>query len=506
MRIGASGDEGLEVPSGVRPEACAESWAPTDTGGAPAGRINHTAVWTGAEMIVWGGVTGGTMPSFTYTNTGGRYVPATDSWSATPTASPCPLARALHSAVWTGTEMIVWGGVTASSYISITCTNAGGRFNPATGVWTATPTSGAPTGRGGHSCVWTGTQMVVWGGLSSCLTVSMTYANTGSRYTPGGSWTATTTANAPSARALATAVSTGEEMIVWGGGNGSYPNLTTTNTGGAYRLSDDTWRATSTSGDCPTARGGQTAVWTGAEMIVWGGGGDGNTNTGARYVPSTDAWAATSTGSNCPVARAAHTALWTGSEMFVWGGAISGSYPDYIYTNTGGLYDPAGDTWRATSTGTNCPTARGGHSAVWENGKAILWSGLAPYTNTGAIYEPLTVCATTEVSPAGAAFPLRLLEDGASPTGYSLRFQRVEAATGYNVYEGTVGGWYDHGSGAACGAPAEDLGTGEMRAEITPSAGNRYFLVTARDAAAEGVSGYGSSGAPIPASQSTCLP
>jgi len=42
-------------------------------------------------------------------NTGGRYDPGTDSWTATNTTN-APSARALHTAIWTGSEMIVWGG------------------------------------------------------------------------------------------------------------------------------------------------------------------------------------------------------------------------------------------------------------------------------------------------------------------------------------------------------------------------------------------------------------
>ena len=58
-------------------------------------------------MIVWGGNgTGGDL------NTGGRYNPSTDSWVAT-TTTGAPDARVLHTAVWTGTEMIVWGGAPA---------------------------------------------------------------------------------------------------------------------------------------------------------------------------------------------------------------------------------------------------------------------------------------------------------------------------------------------------------------------------------------------------------
>ena len=44
-------------------------------------------------------------------------------------------------------------------------------------------------------------------------------------------------------------------------------------------------------------------------------------NTGGRYNPGTDSWTATST-TNAPAARYVHTAVWTGSEMIVWGGMI----------------------------------------------------------------------------------------------------------------------------------------------------------------------------------------
>jgi hypothetical protein len=49
-------------------------------------------------------------------NTGGRYDPATDSWAATPfTGASVPSGRWYHTAVWTGTEMIVWGGLFLSA-------------------------------------------------------------------------------------------------------------------------------------------------------------------------------------------------------------------------------------------------------------------------------------------------------------------------------------------------------------------------------------------------------
>jgi hypothetical protein len=72
---------------------------------------------------------------------------------------------------------------------------------------------------------------------------------------------------------------------------------------------DDTWTATLVNG--PSGRETHTAVWTGSEMIIWGGGSTGSElNTGGRYNPSTDTWTATST-ANAPSPRYAHTAIWT---------------------------------------------------------------------------------------------------------------------------------------------------------------------------------------------------
>ena len=66
-----------------------------------------------------------------------------------------------------------------------------------------------------------------------------------------------------------------------------------------------------------------------------------------------DTWTSTST-TNAPDARYYHTAVWTGSEMIVWGGSRSRSE----YLNSGGKYNPGTDSWTATST-TNAPDGRG---------------------------------------------------------------------------------------------------------------------------------------------------
>src|SRR6266851_125796 len=246
-------------------------WTATNTVGAPSGREAHTAVWTGSEMIVWGG-----FDRFGPFNTGGRYNPTTDSWIVTSTTDT-PTARSHHAAVWSGSEMIVWGGAQL---------NTGGRYDPVTDTWIALSTERAPSAREDHTAVWTGTEMIVWGGLS---VTDLNLFNTGGRYNPTtDSWIATSTMDAPSPRFGPITVWTESEMIVWGGlelRDDPVPHTPTAiNTGGRYDPATDSWLTTSMmDGPCP--RFGPSAVWTESEMIVWGGS---DTNTGGRYDPAAD--------------------------------------------------------------------------------------------------------------------------------------------------------------------------------------------------------------------------
>jgi N-acetylneuraminic acid mutarotase len=362
------------ITTALKPEGtCADVWAATSTVNAPIARHAHTAVWTGSEMVVWGGeaVSG-------YLNTGSRYNPTTDSWTATST-SGVPAARSQHTAVWTGSEMIVWGGVgNGPTYV-----NTGGRYNPSTNSWTALSTTNAPAGRFRHTAVWTGTEMIIWGGSNPSALF-----NTGGRYNPvTNSWMMTSTTNAPTPRTNHTAVWTGTKMIVWGGIDGAIYN-----TGAKYDPSTDSWTATSIT-NAPTARWLHTAVWTGSQMLVWGGR-DSNflyPNTGGRYNPSTDSWTATNT-NNAPIGRESHTAVWTGSEMIVWGGGANAGW-----FNTGGRYDPSTDSWSITST-TDAPSARTFHTSIWAGSQMIVWGGFLPGStdfNTGGRY-----CAQSLPTPS----------------------------------------------------------------------------------------------------------
>jgi N-acetylneuraminic acid mutarotase len=350
---------------------------PVPSNRTPNPRRGHSAVWTGVEMIVWGG--GNENVGF---NTGGRYVPATDTWSAVSTRVHSPTARTSFTSIWTGTEMIIWGGHGDSGDL-----NTGSRYNPSTDQWDATSTGiGVPEPRGSHTAVWTGTEMIIWGGFNY-----PNYLNSGARYDPStDSWTPMSTgANVPDPRLRHTAVWTGTDMIVWGGyhddGSGSFY----LSTGGLYNSALDTWSPTSLGADVPVARHAHTAIWTGSAMIVWGGqGSPGYLADGGLYDPSSDTWATTSTGDAVPAARYLQTAVWTGTEMIVWGG--EGPFREVM--NSGGRYDPNADTWTATSTGANLPTPRDLHSAVWTGSEIVVWGGFGDdgCLSSGGRYDPST--------------------------------------------------------------------------------------------------------------------
>jgi len=358
-----------------------DAWRNLSTQNAPEARSAAQGVWTGTEMIVWGG------RSHVYPGpllaTGGRYSPSTDTWTPLPVAG-APTARGGHTTVWTGTHMIVWGGT-----IKFGQPRDEAKYSPTTNGWTPIPTAGATVDRAGHTAIWTGAEMIVWGGW-----VGGGVSNTGERFNPiAGTWTVLPTTGAPSARDGHSAVWTGDAMIVWGGRTTS--SSTQFNDGGVFRVASG-WTPVSTVG-APSPRSAHTAVWTGTEMIVWGGRWVGD---GGRYALATNTWSPTAVSlTNAPLPRFYHSAVWTGQWMIIHAG-------DEAFTQQplvgGARYDPATDTWTPTA---RTPDERSRHTAVWTGSEMIVWGGdrrePLPRTNSGAIYDPM-LDAWTATSLAGA--------------------------------------------------------------------------------------------------------
>jgi len=375
-------------------------WVPITVGtttGVPGPRRMHTYVWTGKtgssnsadRLIVWGGENSGTA-----LDSGGIYHPASKQWTSMSTTE-APAARRwhMHTPIWTGAtgsgatafRLIVWGGdVPGGAHL-----NSGGIYDPAKDQWKAISVVDAPDARTGFSAVWAGTssstttghKLVIWGGVVGGS------KNTGGIYDPAtDQWKATSLTSAPQHRCYHTGVWTGatgatktaDKMLVWGGIVGAAGNRITTNTGGIFDLATNSWKAISTN-NAPTRRRWHTAIWTGAtgnpktahRMIVWGGIGDKDTpdyNTGGIYDPATDSWKATSTKS-APSARWDHRAVWTGSQMLIWKGASKTAGGA-----SGGAYDPASDSWTPLSASGATAIYRY-HGLVWTGTHLLEWGG-----------------------------------------------------------------------------------------------------------------------------------
>lgn len=406
----------LSLPR-IKPAASAQVDSTTDSGvwlrmdanSIPSPRTHHTAVWTGSEMIVWGGMS----DNGDLLNDGGRYDPVTDSWKRVGTYN-APSAREGSTAVWTGKEMIVWGGSNAD--------NVGYAYNPQTDSWVPMPVEGAPVARVGHTAIWTGTEMIIWGGQDSSG-----YTNTGARYNPASRiWLPTNLSHNIAKRGSHLALWTGGEMIIWGGDSNNadvkigwrysptsdswkiidsagQPSYLTKNVAvwadtemilngweGGFRYSPETntWRKIS-SLQQREHRWDQTSVWTGSYVLIYGGQElvDGFTDLSRSldaYDPKTDSWQTVWIDDN----RIYHTAVWTGDEMLIWGGTNTFS-PNGLRIN--------GDTfqWSEMNKG-SVPQTRRHHNAVWTGnemlivgGSELLWND---HYNTGAVlsYDPAT--------------------------------------------------------------------------------------------------------------------
>jgi len=384
-------------------------------------RTGNSAVWTGREMIVFGGGS-----QSVWLGDGGRYDLESDTWR-TISLSNAPSPRWFHQAVWSGSEMIVWGGRAAFSSDNVY--NDGARYNPTTDSWTSMSSTGAPSPRSQFCAVWTGTEMIVWGGAAQ----GFAKVGDGARYNPAtDSWTPMSNLNAPAARMEQTAVWTGHEMIVWGGLRSDGSGDSTVMPGARYNPDTDTWTALPTN-NAPTGATGHIAVWTGTDMIVWGGRelpSNQHLNTGARYNLAADTWFPVST-EGAPSPRSYHGGVWTGREMIAWGGIVVGPNPIF---NDGARYNPSTDSW-SPMTQVNTPYRRQfwrPDLGIW-TGQGFLFYGGSDYPyelDSTAYYIPpaLDVSPSIVTQPhdltrvEGQSALFNVVADGSPPLTYQWSF------------------------------------------------------------------------------------
>ncbi len=161
---GQGEEAGAKVEAGGTGQETAETYvtlAPGQSAVLPpapiSGRTHPAAVWTGTEMVVWGGAELTELPEHPVAD-GAAFSPSSGQWRL---VAPSPLsARSSAAVVWTGTEMVVWGGSNAGEFLG-----DGAAYNPATDSWR--PIAPSPLAPAMAAAVaWTGTEMVIVGGLN----------------------------------------------------------------------------------------------------------------------------------------------------------------------------------------------------------------------------------------------------------------------------------------------------------------------------------------------------
>ena len=228
--------------------------------------------------------------------------------------------------LWTGSDLF---------HLELTTNSVGFRYNLASNRIDVPNATGAPSGRDGFSAVWTGTELIAWGGRTNAMPNTL-FLNTGARYRPSSdTWQPMTTTGAPAGRSFHSAVWTGTEMIVWGGISSSPPSL---RSGGRYNPTFDSWLPMSTV-NAPGTNGGNywtpwVTAWTGTRLLVWSVSGGTNSGVGGLYDPTNDSWLTVST-INAPILGGPHGAVWTGTHLVVY---------DYS-SNRLKRYSPATNIW-----------------------------------------------------------------------------------------------------------------------------------------------------------------
>jgi hypothetical protein len=292
------------------------------------------------------------------------YNPTKNTWRRLP-ADPYPIAvqEGGSPAVWDGRELLTFGETHAA-------------YNPTTNRWRQLP----PGGGGESAIVWTGRQVLLWGG-GCCGDAT----NTGEAFTPAtNTWRPIPAA--PLTGRFAPGVWTGHELIVVGGSGPEMAGALAD--AAAYNPDTRTWRLLP---PMPAPRTHATATWTGTEVIVVGGQGPaGYTGPGyaeaVAYHPTTNTWRQLP---SMGIRRYDHAAVWTGRQLLVWGGESSYDLGTdrSVAPPHGVAYDPATNRWSAMP---KAPlSARTPSVALWTGTEMIIWGrDNAPESLDGAAYRP----------------------------------------------------------------------------------------------------------------------
>jgi hypothetical protein len=329
-----------------------------------------SAVWTGTDVLVVGGLD----PNGQARAGAAAYDPSTDAWR-TLAAAPDGSARIHPVVAWTGSEMLVIGG---GQYDGTQMNGDGLAYNPTTDTWRSTgPLPGFVTDR--SPIAWTGSELLVW----PVDQAGNPTANPAGLDVATGAWRQLPTPPIEP-RQQAASVWTGNEWLIWGG-QGKNAELAD---GAAFNPATNAWRVIAAS---PLAARRTRAVWTGSEMLISAGASGGDPQTGnnvfaladgAAYDPIADSWRKIRDG----FAHPGFLSVWTGQQMimFAKAGAV--------------IYDPTTDQWIDMCCSVDEGGAGGG-TPVWTGNVVVLVGSFNPSTGGQTFTVPASTTATAIVPP-----------------------------------------------------------------------------------------------------------
>lgn len=340
-----------ERPVATRPIGTRDRWAGSwqAIGEAPiSGRMHNSAIWTGKELVIWGGDAGPERPRPDGTGAGAAYEPATRRWRVLPIA---PIAtRVNHVVDWTGDEMLIWGGSGEGTDMF-----DGAGYVPASDGWRVLAPSPF-TGPGTSAGAWTDDGWVVIHGFGRADRTKAQVA----RYDPGAdSWHVLGEVDIP-VSSTADLLWTDQQLLlaihpsrgpadwrtstdgrqwvaiedesfqgidaglalVWTGTEAVVAVTATPDASGQERdqllfwhPSRMTWRGSRpTSEPFPSLE----ATWTGSELIMFGRG-----DRVLAYDPAIDQWLTVAPFDD--VERETPTVVWADDRLLVWGGGGPGT-------------------------------------------------------------------------------------------------------------------------------------------------------------------------------------
>jgi len=166
------------------------------------------------------------------------------------------------------------------------------------------------------------------------------------------------------------AVWTGKEMIVWGG-YGRSEHDGQASDGAAYDPATRTWRALAAAPAGVQGGAGAGVVWTGDAMVVWASNSPDGPVGAAVYKPGSDTWQRLPDG---PLGlRELYASAWTGKELLVIGGARG----DTQATPVAAALNPQDRTWRPLPAFDHLVFFGGPNGAVWDGREALVTGSLS---------------------------------------------------------------------------------------------------------------------------------